>query len=39
LEDLRDGRIRNLFNPVPTTRMQLALDRLDKEEARIHEAV
>lgn len=39
LEDWRDGRIHNLFNPVPTARMQLALDRLDKEEARIHDAV
>lgn len=39
LEDWRDGRIRSLFNPVPTARMQLALDRLDQEEARIHETV
>ncbi len=39
LEDWRDGRIRNLFNPVPAARMRLALNRLDREEARIYDAV
>lgn len=39
LEDLRDGRIRNLFNPASVSRIQLALDRLEKEEERLHESV
>ena len=38
LEDLRDGRIRNLFNPASASRIQLVLDRLDKEEERLHES-
>ena len=38
LHDQLTGRVRNLFNPTPIERIQTALNRLNREEERIHES-
>ena len=37
LDDQLTGRIRNLFNPTPRAKIVAALERLSREEERIHE--
>ena len=38
LVDQREGRIRNLFNPVPREQIVTALAHLEREDVRIHDA-
>lgn len=37
LDDQLTGRVRNLFNPIPRSQIVAALERLSREEERIHE--